>query len=192
MQDFNFFKTYYPTARYLIKETVPTLLCEMVPQQNLLVELGCGAGPNLKLFHARAWSGRVIAYDLCLRYAMPTVPNVTLIVGDVMDTLKPGDEPIDVLYLDLDQQPGVTRHALRQLSQQTADSWIYIDEFLGEGPDAVQECDARTFANWLLEVYRDFDVLAYTDNGALIKLGQGHSADHLIISLDDYRRSTKF
>lgn len=180
MQDFNFFKTYYPTAQYLEKDHVPAMLCNMIEKQNLLIELGCAYGDNLLLFNQAGYRGKMIAYDLCQRFGKPDIPNVTLIEGDVRHTLQPSDQKIDILYLDLDQDPDVTKYALRQLSSQIADSWIYIDEFFGPG------FDANTFAQWLLEVYFEFEICAYTNQGALIKIGSGNSADHLITSLDSY------
>ena len=187
MQDLNFFKTYYPAARYFKKGSIPDLLCRIQQNQNLFVELGCGWGYNLQLFHALGWRGQITAYDLCQRFEKPNIPGVTVIEGDVVETLEPGVQEIDILYIDLDQKADVTRYALRQLSHQIANSWIYIDEFLGRSKDSLSFCDARTFSNWLLEVYCDFDIYAYTDNGALIKLGQGHPADHLYNSLESYQ-----
>ena len=191
MQDFNFFKTYYPTARFIEKKSIPKLLCGIQQQQNLLVELGCGWGYNLQLFTALGWQGKIIAYDLCQRFDKPDVPGVTVISGDVIQTLEPPNEEIDILYIDLDQQPDATRHALRQLSHKINNSWVYIDEFLGRNKNSLAYCDAKTFSCWLLEVYYDFNIYAYSGNGALIKLGQGFTADHLLTSLDDYCGSTR-
>lgn len=178
MQDFHFFSEYYPGARYLQKSAIPNMLCKKIQKQNLLIELGCGIGENLNLYKSAGFGGQIVAYDLCLRYEKPKTQGITLIEGDVRQTLMPQDRPIDILYVDLDADPEATRFALRQLSQQINNSWIYIDEFL--------RGDAIVFAQWLLEVYYDFSIYGYTEHGALIKLGQGQTADHLILSLEQY------
>ncbi len=189
-----FFQQYFPQAKFTNKFLIPEIIVNMAETKNLFMEVATSRGRNLRRFLSLGWTGRVVGFDLWdspentrdTRCPKPIIEQAELVQGNVFDTLVPiyNGEHIDVLFLDLDGDPAATMFTLNVLAQGLTDSFIFVDEFYNS--HGWRHRDAKVIADWLIGHNINFDMLYYTQYGALIKTGSGHSSNYLDDSLNSY------
>jgi hypothetical protein len=183
-----FFEEYFPNAKRTFKSLITEIIYTISPNKNLFMEVATARGRNLRQILRLGWTGKVVGFDIWegssdyidVRCPKPTIERAELIQGNVLDTLIPyyNNEHIDVLFLDLDSDPIATPFTLDVLANGLQNSLIFVDEF--HSFDQWQNKDAHVLAQWLAQHQINFDILYYTEHGALIQTGGGYPPTYLL------------